>query len=101
LPASDLSVVTSGPYERGFEAEGRFYHHILDPQTGYPVETDLAGTTIISIDSTVGDVLSTTSFLLGHQAAFDLLTSRADTQALLIDTTGEATLVGGAEVDLL
>jgi thiamine biosynthesis lipoprotein len=98
LPACDLSVVTSGPYERGFEKDGRLYHHLLDPKTGFPVATDLAGVTILSEGSTEGDVLSTTSFLLGHEAAFKMLAARKDLQALLIDNEGEATLVGGAEV---
>ena len=42
LPIQDESIVTSGVYERVLEVDGKKYHHILDPHTGYPAETDVA-----------------------------------------------------------
>ena len=46
LPIQDESIVTSGVYERVLEVDGKKYHHILDPNTGYPAETDVASLTI-------------------------------------------------------
>lgn len=48
LEISDQSIVSSGIYEREFEVDGKQYFHILDPTTGYPVDTDLAQATIVS-----------------------------------------------------
>ena len=49
------SLVTSGLYERAFERDGRRYWHILDPRTGYPVETDVVSASVLSERSIDGD----------------------------------------------
>ena len=59
------SVVSSGIYERCFKQDGKLYHHILNPQTGYPYANGLISVTIISDQSVDGDALSTTCFALG------------------------------------
>lgn len=59
------SVVSSGIYERYFKQDGKLYHHILNPQTGYPYDNGLISVTIISDQSVDGDALSTTCFALG------------------------------------
>ncbi|WP_067841810.1 FAD:protein FMN transferase [Amphibacillus sediminis] len=66
LKLSERSVVTSGIYERHFEKENKFYHHILDPNTGYPAETDVASLTIVSKQSLDGEIWTTRLF--GKQA---------------------------------
>lgn len=65
MDITDKSVVSSGIYERCFEKNGTLYHHILNPQTGYPYDNDLVAVTIISDKSADGDALSTTCFALG------------------------------------
>lgn len=59
------SVVSSGIYERCFKQDGKLYHHILNPHTGYPYDNGLISVTIISDQSVDGDALSTTCFALG------------------------------------
>lgn len=53
VSASDISLVTSGVYERRFtdEATGKTYHHILDPKTGWPSDNDLVSVTVVSKSS--------------------------------------------------
>lgn len=61
----DASAVTSGVYERCFECDGVFYHHILDPRTGYPAHTDAAGATVVAARSIDAEGYSTTLLALG------------------------------------
>lgn len=62
LKIKDKSIVTSGIYERKHEKEGKTYHHILDPKTGYPMETDIASLTIVSDLSVDGEIWTTRLF---------------------------------------
>ncbi|MBQ9538572.1 MAG: FAD:protein FMN transferase, partial [Treponema sp.] len=63
-----LSVVTSGNYERYFISEGKRYHHIIDPKTGFPGGGNVASATIVSSSSMEADAMSTTAFLMGMEA---------------------------------
>lgn len=81
----DRSVVTSGIYERYYRVDGKIYHHILDTQTGYPVENDLYSVTIISDSSCDGDALSTTCFALGKDKAEEFIKSMDGVEAIFVD----------------
>lgn len=81
---TDQTVVSSGIYERYFELDGRIYHHILDTSTGYPVENNLLGVTIICDNSVDGDGLSTTCLVLGLDKGMALIENLDNTEAVFI-----------------
>ena len=80
----DQTVVTSGIYERYFKKNGKLYHHILDPRTGYPCENNLYSVSIITDSSTKADALSTTCFLLGYAKGMELIQSMDGVEAIFI-----------------
>ena len=88
LSIKDLSIVSSGIYERYFKVDGKLYHHILNPKTGYPYDTDLTSVTILSKKSVDGDGLSTTCFSLGLEKGMELIESLDDVYALFITEDG-------------
>ncbi len=85
VPVVAKSVVTSGLYERYFEKDGVFYHHILSTKDGMPVKTDVGGATIVSDLSLDGDGFSTTLFALGVQGALEFVESRPNLEAIIVD----------------
>lgn len=95
VSAKNTSVVTSGVYERYIKKDGKIYHHILDPKTGYAVDTDLLSATVICPDSTKADALSTVCILAGKQKAKDIIESTKDAQAIFIDRDYKLTATDG------
>ena len=95
IPASDVSLVTSGLYERYFEQDGQKYYHILDPKTGYPVKTDLASASIRCASSTTADAYSTILFLLGHDDAKSLVDADDRFEAVFVDDAGNVSQSSG------
>ena len=86
-----MAVVTSGIYERGFDLDGVRYHHLLDPATGWPVQNELAGVTIVAEDAFDADALSTTVFNLGLEAGVDFVEQLEGVEAIFV--TGEDDLI--------
>lgn len=84
LEVTDQSVVSSGIYERYFEKDGKIYHHILDPATGYPCETDLYGVTILSKKSVDGDGYSTICLSLGLKEGLKFINQQDGIEAIFI-----------------
>lgn len=58
-------ISTSGSYEKAFEQDGQLYHHILDPKTGYPAESDFVSVTVVTTSGALSDALSTACFVAG------------------------------------
>ena len=88
VEAQDKSIVSSGTYERYFKSDGKLYHHLLNPKTGYPVQNGLSGVTIVSDRSADGDALSTTCFILGEKKGLQLINTLPDTEVMFIHTDG-------------
>jgi len=68
------AVSTSGDYERFFENDGDRYHHIIDPDTGYPSRKSVSAT-VLAKDSRTADALSTAVFVLGPERGIALADS--------------------------
>lgn len=89
------SVVTSGVYERYLEKDGVKYHHILNPETGYPYDTDIAGVSIITENSMDADALSTTVFSKGIKGGIEFVENIEGVEAIFITTDNEVYLTSG------
>ncbi len=99
LFSSDMSVVSSGDYERYFFEDDQLYHHILDPATGYPTDNELSSVTVVSNTALAGDVFSTAIFIMGLEEGLDFLKDQEDIEAILITNNKEVYLTDGI-VDL-
>lgn len=93
LYVSDLSVVSSGDYQRYYTVDGVRYHHIIDPDTRYPA-TRWRAVTVLCADSGLADGLSTALFLL-PQAEGEGLAKKCGAQALWVAPDGTLTYTDG------
>jgi len=91
------STVTSGIYERGFESDGVYYHHILDPNTGWPIQNRLASVTIFSDSSMWGDALATAAFALGPEDGMALIEEINGAEAVFISRDRSVSATSGAD----
>ena len=89
------SVVTSGIYERKHTENGKTYHHILNPETGYPVETNVAGLSIISTASVDGEIWTTRLFGKSVEEILDKVNSLPDIEAVIVTTEGKVYYTNG------
>ena len=98
--AANDSVISSGVYERYFRKNGKLYHHILDPKTGYPADTGLNQATIIGADDVLGDALSTICVLLGRDKAEELIRKNSlDVTVLFTNTDNQMSWYPAAPSD--
>ena len=97
VTVSDMSVVTSGVYERCFEEGGVRYHHILDPRTGYPAESNVTSVTVVADSGTISDALSTACFILGYSDESLALLKEYNAEAIFINSNGQVYLTPGLE----
>lgn len=89
LETSGGAVVTSGGYEQFFIQNGVRCHHILDPQTGRPAQSTVAGVTVVCGSSADADGLTTALFVLGPHRSSDLL-ARYGAEAVFVCESGGA-----------
>lgn len=89
-------IATSGDYERYVERDGIRYHHIMDPLTGYPANSDVCSVTIVSDSGLLSDALSTACFVLGSEEGLRLA-EEFDVKALFVTRDMEIIMTQGME----
>lgn len=90
IEGEDISVVTSGNYERYFMEDGVRYHHIINPETGYPARKGIISSTVISNNSSYADALSTSFYILGVEKSFQIAKGMEDVNIVLITEDDKA-----------
>jgi thiamine biosynthesis lipoprotein len=96
LPA-DTAAVTAGIYPRTFDYEGKTYFHILDPDTGFPAETDVYSATVVSKKAAEADALSTICVLYGTEKALEFIKSQG-AEAVILTRDGEVKTTDGIQL---
>lgn len=96
LSLTDHFVVTSGGYQRYFTGpDGTVYQHILDPQTGWPVQGDLLSVTIVADNGTMADAYSTALYVMGREATQDFWRQNGGFDMVLITKDGQVLYTPG------
>ena len=73
-----------------------YYHHILDTETGWPVQNELASVTIFSDSSMMGDALATAAFALGTEAGLQFIEKLDGIEAVFIRRDRSVAATSGA-----
>ena len=87
----DQAIATSGDYQRYFIEEGKRYHHIINPKTGYPAQKCM-GVTIFAPQATQADILATGIFILGPETGMKLIEFLEGVEGIIIDSQGKILL---------
>lgn len=87
LPLEDVSISTSGDYERYFEQDGVRHHHVLDPKTGRSPSA-LRSVTILAADGLTTEALSKCLFVMGLDRGMRLIESQPGVDAVVVDASG-------------
>ena len=96
MPIKDHAFSTAGDYERSFVLEGKRYHHIIDPKTGYPA-TASREVTIYAPTAFLADALDDAVFILGPKKGLALVARYPDCGALIVDAHNEVWISKGLE----
>lgn len=91
ISLSEAAIATSGDYEKFFFHQGKRYHHILNPKTGYPAE-GCQSVTIVSGDGMMADGLATAVFVLGAKKGYELCQRLEGVECLIVDREGKTLL---------
>ena len=87
LPLEDVSISTSGDYERYFEADGTRFHHLIDPATGKSPR-GIQSVTVLADDGLTSEALSKIVFVLGVERGMALVESQSGVDAVVVDAAG-------------
>jgi thiamine biosynthesis lipoprotein len=88
IPLSDVAVATSGDYQKFFIYQGKRYHHICNPKTGFPAD-GCQSVTIITKDCMAADGLATAIFVLGPEKGYALCQKLDGVHCLIVDKEGK------------
>jgi thiamine biosynthesis lipoprotein len=88
LDAGDVSIATSGDYERYFEVDGIRYHHLLNPFAGFPAR-QCRSVTILAKDALSADALATAVFVMGPQEGERFIEAMEGVEGLIVSADGE------------
>ena len=99
MTVKNATVVTSGTYERSFEIDGKTYHHILDVNSGYPVDTDVVSVSLVSGLGRSGDcdAMSTICLILGVKEGVKFIEKVDGVEAVFVDQDGKITKTRGMD----
>ncbi|MBQ6846336.1 MAG: FAD:protein FMN transferase [Oscillospiraceae bacterium] len=95
LSLENKFIISSGDYERYFERDGKRYHHIIDPNTGYPAESDLLSVTVVSESGVRADGYSTALYVMGSEGALRFWREKKDFELVLICRDGRVIITEG------
>ena len=94
ISLSDTAVATSGDYEKFFIHQGKRYHHILNPRSGFPAE-GCQSVTVLHKEAITADALATAILVLGPEIGYPLCQRLEGVDCLIIDREGNITLSPG------
>jgi thiamine biosynthesis lipoprotein len=89
----DCFVISSGDYERFFIDNGKRYHHIIDPRSGYPTDNGVHSTTIVTRNPATAEYLSTALMVMGIPDGMKFLEKHTDTEAIFISGTEDKPVI--------
>ena len=95
VSVGQTAVVTSGTYQRFFVQNGKTYHHLINPETGRPMNNTLKSVTILCEDGTLADCLSTAMFVLGQSKAINYWRVYGGFDMILINNEDEVICTKG------
>ena len=100
MPIKDHAFSTAGDYERSFILDGKRYHHIIDPRTGYPA-TASREVTVFAPNAFLADGLDDAIFILGPQKGLALCKQFTDVDALIVDAHNKVWMSPGLQGRLI
>jgi thiamine biosynthesis lipoprotein len=92
---ADKAVITSGGYQRYFVYDDVKYHHIINPETGYPADSGLVSVTIVSENGTLADGLSTSLYVMGLEKSIELWKTHNDFDVVFVTENNEIYITDG------